>query len=276
MTPFTDKLALVTGAGSGLGRALCLALGREGGIVVATDIDLHAASDTAAAVVAAGGRAHAEALDVTDAAAVSRAVDAVVKQHGRLDLLINNAGFAVAGEALDIELAHWRRIVEVNLMGVVHGTLAAYPLMARQRGGCIVNIASLAGLVGAPLMAPYATTKFAVVGLTLTLRAEAARHGVAVNAVCPGFIETRIFDAATVTSVTKKDLLGLIPFKFIPAEEAAARILQGVARNQAFIVFPFYARVLWWLYRLSPALMARIGSKAIADAEKLRVRPVAL
>jgi len=270
-TDFKDKVALVTGAGSGIGRALCMALGRAGAIVVATDIDPRTASETAAAVVAAGGRGHADTLDVTDASAVQRAVDAVAMQHGRLDLMINNAGFAVAGEALDHALAHWRRIVDVNVMGVVHGTLAAYALMQRQRSGCIVNIASLAGLVRAPLLTPYSMTKHAVAGLTLNLRAEAARHGVAVNTVCPGFIESRIFDAA-VTSIPKQDMLGLIPFRFIPADRAADRILRGVARNEACIVFPFYAKLMWWLHRLSPALMEPIARKALADADKLRDR----
>ena len=187
-------------------------------------------------------------------------------------VLFNNAGFAVAGDVRDIALRDWRHIVDVNLMGVVHGTHAVYPLMVRQHSGHIVNTASVAGLVGAPSLTPYAMTKAAVVGLSTNLRHEAAIHGVRVSALCPGFIDTRIYEAATVARVSNADIFSLVPFKLMPVEAAARAALRGVARNQGQIVYPFHARLMWALYRLSPALLAPLLLKAAADFERLRER----
>ena len=128
----------------------------------------------------------AERVDVTDAVAVQRLVDGTVAREGRLDLLFNNAGIAVFADARDTSLEDWNRLIDVNLRGVVHGVAAAYPLMVRQGSGHIVNTASAAGLLPSPANIAYAATKHAVVGLSLTLRAEAVHHGVGVSVICPG------------------------------------------------------------------------------------------
>lgn len=270
MNPFAGKIAIVTGGASGLGRALCQELGRQRAVVIVADLDAESGEQVAASINAAGGQASFRRVDVSQAAQVRSLVDAAVQQYGRLDYLFNNAGYAVAGDVRDIDFEHWRGIIEVNLWGVIHGTAAAYPIMTRQRSGHIVNTASLAGLIGCPTLTPYVTTKFAVVGLSANLREEAAGHGVKVSVVCPGFIDTGIFDAATIVRASKREVLSLVQFKMMDAEEAARRTLRGVERNQARIVFPFYARLLWWLYRLSPELLAPAGRKMIRDFEKLR------
>jgi NAD(P)-dependent dehydrogenase (short-subunit alcohol dehydrogenase family) len=267
---FAGQVAVVTGGAGGLGRALAEALGRLRARVVVADVDAAGAAQVAQAIEAAGGRAEAAALDVADAAAVQALIGDVVTRHGRIDLLINNAGFAVAGDLRDIPLADWRRIVEVNLMGVVHGCCAAYPRMVKQGSGHIVNTASLAGLIGAPALTPYATTKAAVIALSTNLRDEAAPHGVKVSVLCPGFIATGIYDAARVARVPNRALFSLIPFKLVPAERAAALALRGVAKNRARIVFPFYARLLWALHRISPRLLAPVVRRAVADFARLR------
>ena len=273
MSPcFADKIALVTGAGSGLGRAMCMALAREGAHVVATDIDAASAAQTAEAVRAAGGQAEGECLDVADAAAFTALVERCVQAHGRIDLLFNNAGFAVAGDVRDIPLDDWRRIVDVNIMGVVHGTRAAYPHMVARRSGHIVNTASVAGLIEAPTLTPYAMTKAAVVSLSMNLRTEAAMHGVKVSALCPGFIQTRIYDAAKVARVSNAEVFSLIPFKLMQVDAAAQAALRGVARNKARIVYPLHAKLMWTLYRISPALVAPALRMAVRDFERLRAR----
>jgi NAD(P)-dependent dehydrogenase (short-subunit alcohol dehydrogenase family) len=265
------QVCIVTGAASGIGRALALALARAGARVIVSDID-GAGADAVAATINSGalGHASASALDVTDAAAVNVLVQQTVAAHGRLDMMVNNAGIAVTGDARDLTLAHWRRVIEVNLMGVVHGADAAYKVMAAQGHGHIVNIASLAGLTPFPSNAPYSATKHAVVGLSLSLRAEGEDLGVKVSAVCPGFIESNIFSASEAVNLPRDELAAQIPFRKVPTAEAARRILAGVARNQAVIVFPAYARLMWWLYRLQPRMVAAIGRRMIRDLRTLR------
>jgi NADP-dependent 3-hydroxy acid dehydrogenase YdfG len=168
---FRGKSALVTGAGSGIGAALCTALAAAGADVVCTDIDADAAERTAASL---GGRARSARLDVTDPDAVQAAVHDVVERAGRLDLMFNNAGIVWGGDTELLTLEQWNAIIDVNIRGVVHGVRAAYPHMIRQGHGHIVNTASMAGLTAAGQITSYVMTKHAIVGLSLALRSEAA------------------------------------------------------------------------------------------------------
>ena len=263
MTPFTGKVAIVTGAASGIGRALATELAAQGARVVVADID----GDAARAAAAEIPEATAYTLDVTDADAVARAVEETAAVAGRLDLMFNNAGIAIFGEARDMTLADWNRLIDVNLRGVVHGVAAAYPVMIRQGSGHIVNTASAAGLAPAPGAVGYATTKHAVVGLSTSLRAEAAAFGVRVSVACPGFIDTPIKHRTKLVSVAESEraaLLAASPFRLHPADACARAILRGVARNQAIVTFTALARSGWWLYRLSPALMDAVARRSAA------------
>src|SRR6478672_5216272 len=156
--PFEGAVALVTGGASGLGKALCEELGRRGAFVVVTDVQEEGARAVAAGIVAAGGWASGAALDVRDAAAFERLLDETIATHGRLDYLFNNAGIAAAGEAQSLTLDVWRKVIDINLWGVIHGAMAAYTRMIRQGSGHIVNVSSLAGIGGMALGAPYATS----------------------------------------------------------------------------------------------------------------------
>jgi NAD(P)-dependent dehydrogenase (short-subunit alcohol dehydrogenase family) len=254
--PFQNQSAIVTGGASGIGKALCEELAARGAFVVVADIRLPGAESVAAAITAMGGRASAAQVDVRQPAEVQALVENTVKAHGRLDFIFNNAGIGVGGEIRELTLEHWRTAVDINLMGVIHGVVAAYPVMLRQGAGHIVNIASLAGLVPAPGFGPYATTKAAVVSLTSVLRAEAELYGVRASVVCPGFVKTAIFENAIGMKVDKEELIGKIGMPFMPAEDAARIILRGVERNQAVIVFPSSARMVWRLMRLCPWLLA--------------------
>jgi NAD(P)-dependent dehydrogenase (short-subunit alcohol dehydrogenase family) len=274
--------ALVTGGGSGIGLALGRELAANGERVVLADLDGDAASQAADQLSRAGGHVVGRALDVTDLAAFSALADEMVADHGRLDLLFNNAGVSLGGPTHELTAAHWDRIIDVNIRGVVNGILAVYPGMVERRHGCIVNTASGAGLVAPPFVAAYATTKHAVVGLSTALRPEAALHGVQVNVLCPGAVETPILDqgqdpglpSLPSRTVTAREYLALVRQKPMPASDFARRALEGVARNKAVIVVPRSTRALWYLHRLSPAVTEMVTRRLARKVERDLVRPV--
>jgi NAD(P)-dependent dehydrogenase (short-subunit alcohol dehydrogenase family) len=270
-----SRVAIVTGGASGIGRALGAALVRRGDRVVLADVDGTAAAEVAELLGAAGpGVATAAAVDVRDAGAVAALVGGTAERHGRLDLLFNNAGVGIGGPAEELALAHWDRTLDVNLRGVVHGVHAAYPLMVRQGHGHIINTASLAGLLPSPGSAPYATTKWAVVGLSLSLRAEGAPRGVRVSVVCPGGVDTPILDKGMpadlprMPSVEGIDTRALITRfsggRLYSADALAVDVLRGVDGNRPFIVAPRQARVMWRLMRLSPSLVLQVWAAMAA------------
>jgi len=247
---FNEKVAIVTGGASGIGKALCEALCHRGARVTVADIDLTRAEQLASALSANGGRAHAAHVDVANREFVEQLVANTTSEYGHLDYMFNNAAAtATRGELRDLTLEPWYRAIDVNLLGVVYGTIAAYSVMARQGFGHIVNTASLAGLVGFPTSIPYGATKSAVIGLSVSLRIEAADQGVKVSVVCPGPVHA--------PERPRSRLIGI--------ERAAQLILRGVERDQAIIVFPLSARLLWWMYRLSPRLLFPIGRKVVRD-----------
>lgn len=271
MNPYDQKVAIVTGGAGGLGRALCAALGARRAVVVVADLDEAAAERVALEARERRERAEARRVDVARADELDALVDAVVARHGRLDYLFNVAGVAVIGEIRDVPSVHWRAVLDVSLMGVVNGTTSAYRVMRAQGHGRIVNVASLAGLIPFPTAAPYAAAKHAVVGLTLSLRAEAAALGVDVHLVCPGFLETGLYDAATVVRARREDLLNWLPFRRLTPDRAAAITLDGIARNRSVIVFPLHARLLWTLGRLHPRLLDPFLAKAVRRFRRSRI-----
>ncbi|TYL51979.1 SDR family oxidoreductase [Nocardioides sp. BGMRC 2183] len=263
---FAGRSALVTGGGSGIGAALTRALVAAGAHVTCADLDLDAATRLCAAV-AGPGTAHPAQVDVTDAEAVAAAVAAVVEDHGRIDLLFNNAGITFLGNTEDLTLAQWNAIIDVNVRGVVHGVHAAYPRMIAAGGGHIVNTASMGGLMAAGLMTSYVTTKHAVVGLSLALRTEAAAYGVGVSVVCPAAVDTPILDKGEIGDFRGRDyyLEGQGVKRPVDPDRLAARVLAGVAADEPFVVEPVQARVAWRLGRLSPGFVNRMATKFIAQ-----------
>lgn len=263
---FAGTTALITGGASGIGAALGRALERAGAQVVLADV----------AAPADGTCRH---LDVSDAAAF----DGLVDEVGPVDLLINCAGISLGGVTHEMSAAHWDRIVDVNIRGVVNGVRAVYPSMLERGSGQIVNVASGAGLASLPFVAAYSMTKHAVVGLSTSLRAEAALHGVRVNVLCPGAVDTPILDRSpdpdlppTETApVTARSYLAVVRQKPVDVDRFARLALKGIERNKGIIVVPASARSLWYLHRLSPTLTGAIA-KTLArrvDRKLLSNRP---
>jgi NAD(P)-dependent dehydrogenase (short-subunit alcohol dehydrogenase family) len=255
---FNDKTAIVTGAGSGIGAALCRALVAAGATVVCTDIDGDAAERTAAALGANAGSAR---LDVTDAVAVQQTVDDVVDRAGGLDLMFNNAGIVWGGDTELLTLDQWNAIIDVNIRGVVHGVTAAYPLMVKQGHGHIINTASMAGLTAAGQITSYVTTKHAVVGLSMALRSEAISRGVGVLVVCPSAVETPILDKGAVGGFVGRNyfLEGQGVKTAYDPDRLARDTLRAIEKNKAILVKPRLAHAQWLFARLAPTLMNRVS-----------------
>jgi NAD(P)-dependent dehydrogenase (short-subunit alcohol dehydrogenase family) len=191
---FQDKVVVVTGAGSGIGKATALAFGREGAKMMAADIDLAAAQATAEQIKSADGQAEALQVDVSVAADVERMVTTAVERLGRLDVLVNNAGVFFQLPVVLAPEEQWDWLMSINLKGVFLGCKYAVPQMIRQGKGAIVNTASIAGLRGFGGYGTYGAAKGGVVQLTKALAVEVARVGIRVNCVCPGIIETAMLD----------------------------------------------------------------------------------
>jgi len=195
MFSLTDKISLVTGAGSGIGEAIARAFAEAGAFVYVTDRDEANGRETLARIVSAGGRAGYLTLDVADEAGCGAVAEAVLKAHGRLDVLVNNAGIGHVGTMLTTAAADLDRLYAVNVRGVFNVTKVFLPGMVERGYGVIVNLASIGAVVGVKDRLAYCTTKFAVAGLTKAMALDHAREGVRVNCICPGRVETPFVSA---------------------------------------------------------------------------------
>ena len=226
---FVNKIAIVTGAGSGIGRALCLKLAAAGGQVICADINLSRAEQTVELI---GKAAIPLKLDVSVYIEVEALLKSVAAQFGRIDIMFNNAGIAVTGELRDLAITDFEKVMSVNFYGLLYGSQAAYKLMLQQGHGQIVNTSSGAGLIdGVPLLAPYSVSKHAVVSYSKILRTEAKALGIKVSVVCPGMVNTAIVaDTSYVNALqSMKDYSMAELSKGISADKAADHILRGVA-----------------------------------------------
>ncbi|MBD3219807.1 glucose 1-dehydrogenase [bacterium] len=195
MERLPDRIALVTGGGHGIGRATCEALARAGATVAVTDVDVDACEAVAAAIAEQGGRSEAWHLDVGDSGQTRRVIDEVVEKFGGLDVLVNNAGIAGPNRPTDeITDDEWREVIAINIDGVFHCTRAAIPHMKRAGRGCIINMSSIYGIIGAPDLPPYHASKGAVRLMTKTDALLYAGHGIRVNSVHPGYVWTPLVE----------------------------------------------------------------------------------
>src|SRR4051812_36987486 len=270
MKIFTNAVIIITGAASGIGRELSIQLAAAGARLILCDIQEEKLHALATQLKHTGGIAEVHILDVTDPSAFEQAIQYVADKYGTIDYLFNNAGVANTEEMQDLEIKHWKKVIDVNLMGVIYGASFGYKQMVKQRKGHIVNIASLAGLCTMPLGLPYTTSKHGVVGLSRSLRVEGKSYNIKVTVVCPGFIESSIYESAELINAVASDRRSLIPFKMVPVDKAVSIILKGVASNKAMIVFPFYGKLFRFLQNNFPRLLNGVHKKTLRDFRRIK------
>ena len=263
-----DALVLVTGAGSGIGRATALAFAAEGARVMAADINLASAEKTAADCSERAGGAEPLLLDVADWDAVVDVAEKVRADHGALDVLVNNAGVGMSGRLTDMSVEDWRWIRSINLDGVVHGCRAFGPAMVERGAGHVVNVSSGLGYTQTGTEIAYCTTKAAVLAFSRCLQADWSSRGVGVSAICPGVINTPILGASrflgTQDSATTRRRAEWIFGKGHKPESVAQAIVGAVLRNRPVVAVGWEAKLGWAAHRLLPvAVQQRLARQGL-------------
>ena len=246
--------AVVTGGAGGLGRAFCLELARRGGRVLVADLDLKGAQETANLVERAGGQAYATTCDVSKLEQVERLASLADEHIDGCDLIINNAGVAVAGPVGDVPIADWEWIMGINLWGVIYGCHVFIPRFKKQGRGHVLNVASAAGLLSAGEMGPYNVTKAGVVALSETLATELQPHHVGVSVLCPTFFSTNIGKSGRTTGMNGANIMieKLMQRSKIQADGVARIAIDAADRNELYVVPHNDGQWMWRLKRLAP------------------------
>jgi short-subunit dehydrogenase len=248
------KKAFVTGAAAGIGRALALALAREGADLFLVDIDGERLQATAAEARSHGVEAVSRVCNLCEHNEISAAVAAVLATWTRIDIVVNNAGVAYYGPTHNMTTVQWDRVLAVNLLAPIQLIREFLPTLALQDEAHILNVCSVFGLVTQRKVTAYQTTKFGMVGLSLALRAEYGRGGVGVTALCPGLVRTTMLEVAERGRPDKR--LPLPPaFLMTTPEHVADRAIAAIRRNKGIVVVSPLARLMWWTMRLAPGLV---------------------
>ncbi len=263
---FADKIALVTGAGSGIGRETALALARKGCRLIISDVNPDGLQETQSMIDGVGACIRADIVDVADKNAMAAWADAINGQFGAVDILVNNAGVGVSGGILDTSLDDWEWIVSINQWGVIYGCHFFLPAMINRGSGHVVNVSSLLGFTATPGTLAYATTKFAVFGFSESLRAELAPHGIGVSTICPGIIKTGIirntrFRGVDDANGTRDRIDRMYRRRNYGPDKVATAIVGAIQRNRGVVPVSPESWGAWYLKRFTPGLLGVIGAR---------------
>ncbi len=260
---FRNKVVVITGAGSGIGRSTALAFAKEGAILVIADKDEQRLKTVQGEIESFGTKAFIKQLDVSDKAQVQALAQFVINELGRVDILHNNAGVSVGGKIEDTSIEDWEWLLSINLWGVIYGVHYFLPSMIKQRCGHIVNTSSVLGLAATPATGTYSTAKFAIAGLGEALRPEVRRYGIGVTTVCPGLINTRIVSDGRIktdnnSKSRKENVVAYFMNHGKPPELVAKAVLNAVKKDKAIVPVGLDARMFWYIKRISPGLFNMI------------------
>lgn len=282
ITTLAGKHCFITGAASGIGRATAALAAREGAVLFLTDVNAAGLAETAVALRAAGADVRdASALDIADFAAVQALARQLQAAHGAMDVLMNIAGVSAWGAAEELEHRVWRQMIEVNLMGPIHVLEGFLPgMVAAEKGGHVVNVASAAGLFGLPWHAAYSASKFGLRGVSEVLRFDLRRHGIGVSLVCPGAVDTGLVRTIQVTGIdmahpAAQKLKQRFVRHAVSPEKAAAAIVNGIKANR-YMVFTspdiavgyWFQRKFAWPYEMAMRLLNNQLYKVAVQARK--------
>ncbi len=256
--PSQNAFAVVTGAGSGIGRSFALELAKRGGTVVCSDIKLDAAKETVAQIEASGGKAFAVECDVGNAKQVEKLAEQAeqLMQHPAT-LVINNAGVGLGGKFDETSLEDWKWVSDINLWGVIHGCHYFVPKFKQLGHGAIINVASAASYTAAPEMTAYNVTKAGVRALSETLSAELRKHNIKVNVLCPTLVPTNIIKNG---KVPHKGILdyALTNLAFTTSDKVARLTLDRLDKNELYTIPQIDAKLFWLMKRTAPNLYAKL------------------
>lgn len=268
---FNGKVAIVTGGASGIGQALVEKMASMGTIAIIADVDITKGEKLASRLVAEGKQAFFHKLDVSNEEEVYQLVSNVSSQFGRLDFMFNNAGISSMSEFDDITSQQWKKIIDINLLGVVYGSTAAYKVMKEQGHGYIVNTSSAAAFGPAPLSSSYGTTKHAVLSLTTSLHYEAMDYGVKVSAVCPAFVTTPIMETMEISNFDR-EVFTKNAKNYISSEKCAEIILKGIEKEELIITTIGLRKTTSVLFTIFPGLQRKLMKLVVQTGRKARIQ----
>lgn len=263
MKDFNNKVVLITGAGSGIGRETALQFSELGGKIAVVDVNDQGANETVSMIETKGGKAKAFHCDVSSLENIEQLADAVEGSLGPVDILMNNAGIGAAGLLVDVKMDTWKKVMDINVMGVINGCHIFVPRMiARGQGGHIINTSSAAAFIAAKEMIAYATSKFAVFGFSESLRAQMAEHNIGVSTICPGLINTPIvantlFEGEKLEAGAKEKAMALYERRNYPPSKVAKAIVKATRKNKAVMPVSPEAWIMYWFKRFLPGLVRR-------------------